>query len=127
VLVVEDEPALRELTRRILERNGYRALVAADGPEALKTAQDPGVEIDLLLTDVVMPHMLGKDLAARLRLRYPDVPVLYMSGYAQPVLTNQGTLEPDVTLIEKPFTEPALLARIREVFAAASTRRPSGR
>ena len=115
VLVVEDEEALRELTRRILARSGYRVLTAASGPEALKIAEHATEAIHLLLTDVIMPHMLGKELAARIRHWCPAIRVLYMSGYAQPVLASQGTLDAGVTLVEKPFSEPALLDQIREV------------
>ena len=115
VLVVEDEEALREVTRRILARNGYHVLTAASGPEALKTAEHTAEDVHLLLTDVIMPHMLGKELATKIRHRYPSIRVLYMSGYAQPVLASQGTLDPGVTLVEKPFSEGALLDRIREV------------
>jgi CheY-like chemotaxis protein len=115
VLVVEDEEALREVTRRILARNGYQVLTAAHGPEALKVIEDTDSPIHLLLTDVIMPHMLGKDLASNARQLQPGIRVLYMSGYAQPVLASQGTLDPGVTLVEKPFSEPDLLHRVREV------------
>jgi CheY-like chemotaxis protein len=112
-LVVEDEDALREVTRRILSRNDYRVLTAANGPEALKLAEDTEHEIDLLLTDVIMPQMLGKELAARMREQRPG-----MSGYAQPVLASQGTLDPGVSLVEKPFSENALLDQVRDVLDA---------
>ncbi len=115
VLVVEDEDALREVTRRILARNGYQVLTAAGGPEALKTVEETTVDIDLVITDVIMPHMLGKQLAAQLADLRPRIRVLYMSGYAQPVLASQGTLDVGVTLVEKPFSETALLEKVREV------------
>jgi PAS domain S-box-containing protein len=115
ILVVEDEQALREVTRRILARNGYHVLTADSGLEALKTAEHSEQEIDLLLTDVIMPHMLGKELATKICDLYPNTRVVYMSGYAQPVLASQGTLDPGVTLVEKPFSEPALLDRVRAV------------
>jgi PAS domain S-box-containing protein len=115
ILVVEDEEALREVTRRILVRNGYTVLTAASGPEAIKVVEDYEGHIDLLLTDVIMPLMLGKELTARIRERLPDIRVLYMSGYAQPVLASQGTLDPGVVLVEKPFSEPALMERVRQV------------
>ena len=110
--------ALREVTRRILTRNGYHVLTAASGPDALKTAEHTDHGIELLLTDVIMPHMLGKELATKIRETCPAVKVLYMSGYAQPVLASQGTLDPGVTLVEKPFTESRLLQRIRDVLDA---------
>jgi PAS domain S-box-containing protein len=118
VLVVEDEDALREVTRRILTRNGYRVLTAASGPEAIKIAEHSSEDIHLLLTDVIMPHMLGKELAMRVSETCPGVRVLYMSGYAQPVLASQGTLDPGVTLVEKPFSEHTLLDRVRAVLDA---------
>jgi PAS domain S-box-containing protein len=120
ILVVEDEEALREVTRRILTRNGYRVLTAHSGPEALKIAEHSTETIHLLLTDVIMPHMLGKELATTICELYPGTRVLYMSGYAQPVLASQGTLEPGVILVEKPFSEPALLDRVRAVLDTPS-------
>jgi len=115
VLAVEDEPALCHVTRRILTGAGYQVLIADNGAAALTLAEQHPGPIDLLLTDVVMPHMLGKELAERLLTARPDTTVLYMSGYAQPVLTCQGTLDPDVTLLEKPFTKPQLLTAVRHI------------
>jgi PAS domain S-box-containing protein len=115
VLVVEDEPAIREVTRRILGRNGYHVLMTETPLDALEQAGRHDGEIDLLLTDVVMPKMLGKDVAERVRALRPSVKVLYMSGYARPVLANSGTLEPGVTLLEKPFSEVVLLSAVRQV------------
>jgi PAS domain S-box-containing protein len=109
VLVVEDEEALREVTKRIFTRNGYQVLTAADGPEALDIARHHDGEIHLLVTDVVMPHMLGKEVADRIKAIKPEVEVLYMSGYARPVLASQGRLDPGVALVEKPFSETDLL------------------
>jgi signal transduction histidine kinase len=121
VLVVEDEEALREVTRRILTRNGYQVLTADSGPEALKIAEHATQHIDLLLTDVIMPRMLGKELATNIAALLPAVRVLYMSGYAQPVLASQGTLDPGVILVEKPFSEAVLLQRVREVLDGTDT------
>jgi signal transduction histidine kinase len=115
VLVVEDEAALREVTRRILARNGYRVITAASGPEALDIARNHQGEIHLLVTDVVMPHMLGKEVAERMRLIKPETEVLYMSGYARPVLASQGRLEPGMALVEKPFSAADLLAKAGQV------------
>jgi PAS domain S-box-containing protein len=122
VLVVEDEDAMRELTRRILTRHGYDVLVAARGDEAAWLARQHAGKIDLLLTDVVMPQMLGKEVVERVSAVRPGIRVLYMSGYAQPILTSQGTLEPGVTLVEKPFSERMLLAKLREVLDADANR-----
>jgi signal transduction histidine kinase len=110
VLVVEDEDALREVTRRIFSRNGYHVITAADGPQALDIAASHPGEIHLLVTDVVMPHMLGKEVAERMRLIKPEIEVVFMSGYARPVLASQGRLYPGVALVEKPFSEADLLA-----------------
>ena len=109
VLVVEDEEALREVTRRIFTRNGYHVITAADGPEALDIARHHDGEIHLLVTDVVMPHMLGKEVADRIKAINPEIEVLYMSGYARPVLASQGPLDAGVALVEKPFSETDLL------------------
>ncbi|MET0422965.1 MAG: ATP-binding protein [Actinoplanes sp.] len=113
LLVVEDEAALRDMAGRILSGAGYRVLSAEGGVEALDLAARHDGTIDLLLSDVVMPGMLGKDLAERLTGARPDTRVLYMSGYAQPVLHSQGTLDPGVVLLEKPFTAGELLTAVR--------------
>lgn len=115
ILLAEDEESLRELIRRILARNGYQVRVAATPADALQHAQSPEQRIDLLLTDVVMPDMLGNELAERIRGLRPALPVLYMSGYAQAVLDDQGALASDVDLLEKPFTENTILSRVRQV------------
>ncbi len=115
VLIVEDEAALREVTKRIFTRNGYRVITAGNGPEALDLARDHPGEIHLLVTDVVMPHMLGKEVAERMRLIKPSIEVLFMSGYARPVLASQGRLEPHVALVEKPFSEAELMAKAGQV------------
>jgi PAS domain S-box-containing protein len=123
VLVVEDEDALREVTRRLLTRQGYNVLIAANGTEALDTANSYHGTIDLLLTDVIMPQMLGKEAAERIRNARPNIRVLYMSGYAQPILASQGRLDPDVTLLDKPFTERELLAKVGAVLTPQITSR----
>jgi two-component system, cell cycle sensor histidine kinase and response regulator CckA len=115
VLVVEDEPAMREVTRRILSRNGYRVITAANGREAIEVAANQAHGIDVVLTDVVMPQMLGKEAAERIRALRPGVKVLFMSGYTQGLLDSQGVVTAGVNLIEKPFTEKSLLAKLREV------------
>ena len=115
VLVVEDEPALREVTRRIFVRNGYQVITAGNGPEALGIARDHRGEIHLLVTDVVLPHMLGKEVAEKMLAFKPEIEVLFMSGYARPVLASQGRLDPGVALVEKPFSETDLLAKATQV------------
>ena len=113
VLVVEDEGALRDVVGRILSGAGYRVLVADGGNRALEIAALHEGAIDLLVSDVVMPGMLGKEVAERLVRARPGTRVLYMSGYAQPVLASQGTLEKGVALLEKPFTAADLLSAVR--------------
>ena len=115
VLLVEDERPMRDVATRLLVRNGYDVISAASGPEALELAAAHAGPIHLLLTDVVMPKMLGNEVAERLVAHRPSTSVLFMSGYAQPVLGAKGTLEPGVSLIEKPFSEAALLAKVRAV------------
>jgi two-component system, cell cycle sensor histidine kinase and response regulator CckA len=115
ILMVEDEDALRQVTGRILTRAGYDVLPANCGAQAIHIAQTHPTPIDLLLTDVIMPKMMGNEVATRIQTIRPDIPVLYMSGYAQPVLTENGTLQDGVTLVEKPFTGRELLHRINTV------------
>ncbi|HEX4253874.1 MAG TPA: PAS domain S-box protein [Streptosporangiaceae bacterium] len=114
VLLVEDEPSLRELTSRILTRHGYRVQAAATGSGAIDWARAPGHPVDLLLTDVVMPEMMGNEVAAAIRAIVPGVPALYMSGYAQPILDSHGVPALSIDILEKPFTEASLLARVRQ-------------
>ncbi len=111
VLIVEDQDALREVTERIFTRGGYHVITAADGPEAIRLAAEHDGDIHLLLTDVVMPNMLGKEVAERIRTIKPNIEVIFMSGYAQPVLASEGKLDPDVVLIEKPFTASGILEK----------------
>ena len=115
VLVVEDEEALREVTERIFTRSGYHVLTAANGVDAIALATAHDGDIHLLITDVVMPKMLGKEVAERIREIRPDISVLFMSGYAQPVLASQGRLEPGVVLVDKPFSSAELLAKAGQV------------
>jgi PAS domain S-box-containing protein len=120
VLLVEDEPAVREITRRLLAANGYQVEVAADPLHALSVVADPEEPLDLLLTDVVMPEMSGPELAEQARHRRPGLKLLFMSGYAHGLLPPQGVLGPGVALLDKPFTEFDLLSRVREVLDGSS-------
>jgi PAS domain S-box-containing protein len=119
ILLVEDEQALREVTRRILAGAGYRVIVAEHGPEALTIADAHPEEIDLLLSDVIMPQMPGPQLAQRLLERRPSLRVLLMSGFAQPILDSGGFLRDGMVLIEKPFSGPALLAKVAQLLQRA--------
>lgn len=104
VLLVEDEGALRDLVRSILQEAGYTVRDAHKGQEALQIAADPSAKIDLLLTDVVMPGMAGPQLAQQLLSSRPGLRVLYMSGYADDVIVNRGVLSSGAALIQKPFS-----------------------
>jgi light-regulated signal transduction histidine kinase (bacteriophytochrome) len=115
ILVVEDEPAIREVTRRILESTGYQVLMAETGPEAVATAETFPGTIDLLLTDVVMPGMLGREVAARVRAARPNVGVVFMSGFAAATASEAGTLEFGALLLDKPFTRNQLLTKLAEI------------
>ena len=118
ILLVEDAEALRKLAQMFLRDNGYRVLTAADGSEAQQVAaQNPG-PIHLLLTDVVMPGINGRVLAERLAPRHPAMKVLYMSGYTDSFIAGHGVLEAGIHLLHKPFTEQALLSKVRELLDA---------
>jgi signal transduction histidine kinase/ActR/RegA family two-component response regulator len=111
ILVVEDEPVLRELVREILEASGYRALVAASGREALQVWANRGEDVSLLLTDMAMPDgMSGRELAAKLQAQNPRLPVIFSSGYAQETLEGRERARPDQVFLSKPY-HPADLAR----------------
>jgi PAS domain S-box-containing protein len=114
VLVVEDEAALRELTRRLLERQGYTVLLAANADEALQVFEQ-NASIDLILTDVVMPGASGPELTRQLVKQRPTVKVIYMSGYTDEVIVEHGVLEPGIAFIHKPFSSDTLGQKIREV------------
>jgi DNA-binding response OmpR family regulator len=115
ILLVEDEPSLRELTREILQEHGYRVLEAGGGAEALEVARQHPDPIHLLITDVVMPDTNGRALAQALTAIRPGMNVLYMSGYTDDVIARRGVLEPGTSLLGKPFTALDLLRRVREV------------
>ncbi len=119
ILLVEDEQSLRQLAHRILTGHGYRVHQASTGPAAVRYAADPAHPVELLLTDVVMPEMLGTDVADGVRQHRPGVPVVYMSGYAQPILASHGAAGPEMNILEKPFTEVTLLARVHEALHQA--------
>ena len=112
ILLAEDEKSLRQLAHRILTRRGYHVHQATTETDAITYAADPAHHIDLLLTDVVMPQMLGTDLAATIHQTRPALPVIFMSGYAQPILDTHGATSPSLNILEKPFTETTLLTRI---------------
>jgi PAS domain S-box-containing protein len=118
ILVAEDQDAVRDVTVRILRRNGYSVLEAASPAEAIAFGADADADIDLLLTDVVMPKMSGRQLADHLTALRPRLRVLYMSGYAQGVLGPQRELDDGVAIIQKPFNEIAILRSVRDAITA---------
>jgi PAS domain S-box-containing protein len=115
ILLVEDEGNLRRLARQYLETQGYKILEAEDGAAALQIVDGYRGKIDLLLTDVIMPGMNGRELAAQIANLLPSVRVLYMSGYTENAVGHDGTLDVGVTLLQKPFSLPALKECVREV------------
>jgi signal transduction histidine kinase/ActR/RegA family two-component response regulator len=116
ILLVEDEEMVRNLTYELLREQGYQVLVAANGEEAIRICYERGTEqIDLMLTDVVMPEMNGRRLAETVCAVQPNMKVVYMSGYTDDAIVHHGVLEPGTNFIEKPFTAETLLTTIREV------------
>ena len=123
VLLVEDAPRVREVVREILEMSGYAVLEARDGAEALEISERHPGRIHLMVTDVVMPQMSGRELAVQMASLRPDVRVLFMSGYTDSAIVRHGVLDPGTAFISKPFTPDALAAKVREVL---DTPRPGG-
>ncbi|MEO5511567.1 MAG: PAS domain S-box protein [Longimicrobiales bacterium] len=118
VLLVEDEPSVRELAKRILDLHGYSVITAANGQEALDRLVERGTGVDLVLSDCVMPVMDGPDLADRLAISNPGTRVLLMSGYAEDMVMRQGELGEGRAFIPKPFSPNQLLLKVREVIDA---------
>ena len=123
ILVVEDEAPVRAVTRQLLERNGYTVLEAPDGAAALALVDGAAGSrhIDLLLTDVIMPGMSGRELADKLKARRPNVRVLFMSGYTDDAVVRHGMLEPGLAYLEKPFRPPMLLKKVRGVLQSTAS------
>ena len=114
ILIVEDEASVLKLAKRILERLGYRVLDAATPGKAVTLAEEHAGHIHLLITDVVMPEMNGRDLAGNLKTLYPDLKVLFMSGYTANVIAHQGILDEGVHFVQKPFSNRDLAVKVRE-------------
>ncbi|UCF99970.1 MAG: response regulator [Spirochaetaceae bacterium] len=116
ILLVEDETALRKITARALEQYGYRVVSAGNGEEALEFAKTSNLQgIDLLLTDVVMPRMNGRELADRLHDTYPELKILYVTGYSDDVIVHHGVLDEGINVLQKPFTTITLTKKVRQV------------
>jgi two-component system cell cycle sensor histidine kinase/response regulator CckA len=122
VLLVEDEESLRELVGELLEANGYQVLMAEDPTKAIETAERHGGVIHLLLTDVLMPGLNGRELAQRVKDLRPGIRVLYMSGHTEDSIAQSGLVEPGALLISKPFTQESLARKLREALGP----RPGG-
>ena len=115
ILLVEDDEMIRNLVQKVLQANGYRVLVAANGRDAERVAGQHEGPIHLLMTDVVMPGMNGREVAERLAAARAGVRVLYLSGYTDDAIVHHGVLEPGVAFLQKPFTPAVLGRRVREV------------
>jgi CheY-like chemotaxis protein len=116
ILLVEDEAAVRDLAARALRQQGYTVIEAADGREALRLAQrQTEKEIHLLLTDMVMPRMGGKELADQLKAVRPDLKVLFMSGYTDSTILRYGLLQPRMAFLQKPFSPQRLVRKVRDI------------
>lgn len=114
ILVVEDEPQLLRLARRVLESAGYRVITAQTPDEACRIAEDRAGEIDLLLSDVVMPGMSGKQIQERIEGLNPRLRTVLMSGYPADIVSERGVVEADASFLAKPFSPEALVRKIRE-------------
>ncbi len=120
ILLVEDEPSILRMTRMMLERKGYTVLTATTPAEAVEKAKSHSGAIDLLMTDVIMPEMNGRDLAEKITMLYPGISLLFMSGYTADVIANQGMLDAKVAFIQKPFSMADMTEKVREVLGMAS-------
>jgi PAS domain S-box-containing protein len=121
ILLAEDDPSVRRVSRTILSARGYRVLEAAGPEEAIAIAERHSGAIDLLVTDVVMPRMSGRELSAHLTTGRPGLRVLYVSGYAEQIVVSRGVVAPGVSLLQKPFAPEALAQRVRDVLDRAPT------
>ncbi|MCE9532440.1 MAG: PAS domain S-box protein [Planctomycetes bacterium] len=115
ILLVEDEDGVRKLAFTILQMYGYKVLSAENGSDALRIVQNHQETIDLLLTDVIMPNIGGPELAEKLRPRFPQIQILFMSGYTDDAVVRQGLLQAEVAFIQKPFTPLGLARKVRQV------------
>jgi CheY-like chemotaxis protein len=115
VLLVEDDEQVRELTNTILVSCGYTVLVAENASGVEKMCGQKEIEIDLLLTDVVMPGISGREVASRVSVRWPGIKVLFMSGYTENSIVHHGVLDSGTHFLAKPFTPTALANKVREV------------
>ncbi len=115
ILLVEDEPAILRLTTTVLQNHGYNVLTASTPKEAIQIAQAPNVKFDLLITDVVMPEMNGRELSKILGSIFPNLKHLFMSGYTADIIASQGVLDENVNFIQKPFSMREITSKVREM------------
>jgi CheY-like chemotaxis protein len=115
VMIVEDEPAIMKMGVKMLEKLGYRLLASGSPGEALRLAGQHAGTIDLLLTDVVMPEMNGRELSSRMQALFPQIKTLFMSGYTASVIAHRGVLDEGVNFIQKPLSKPELASKVRAV------------
>jgi two-component system cell cycle sensor histidine kinase/response regulator CckA len=115
LLVVEDDNSVRALTRTVLRSDSYNVIEAADADDALHWVSEHPQPIQLLVTDLVMPGMSGRELAERLKELRPGLKVLYVSGYTDDAVVRHGLLEAEAAFLQKPFTPNALACKVREV------------
>jgi signal transduction histidine kinase/ActR/RegA family two-component response regulator len=120
ILLVEDEPSILRMTRMMLERKGYTVLPAATPTEAVEKAKNHSGPIDMLMTDVIMPEMNGRDLAGQITDLYPDIRLLFMSGYTANVIAHHGVLDDGVAFIQKPFSMVDMTEKVRAILDSAS-------
>jgi CheY-like chemotaxis protein len=115
ILLVEDEPTVREVAARVLRRSGYTVVEALNGADALSKCKEPGSRFDLIVTDIVMPEMGGLELAKRVKETQPFAGILFTSGYTEEAVQRRSFLEPGAAFLEKPFTPAHLAQRARQV------------
>jgi CheY-like chemotaxis protein len=123
VLIVEDEESVRTMMARTLELEGYRILEASDGQEALELVEGRKEAVDLIITDLAMPQLNGRELADRVGRSRPDLPVLFISGYTDDEMVRRGLIEPNKPFMSKPFTPEVLAAKVRALLDQAAAKR----
>jgi CheY-like chemotaxis protein len=122
ILLVEDDDAVRAMVRSVLEKSGYRLVEAANGRAALALCDSRAAQIDLVITDMVMPEMGGREFALRLEAIRPGIKVLYMSGYTNGVTAGHGVLEPGIAFVQKPLVASALVEKVQAMLSGATPR-----
>jgi len=115
ILLAEDEAGVRNITRSILSQSGYNVIIAENGIEAMQRFEEYSGDINMLLTDVIMPLMSGRELAEKMRSKQPDLKILFISGYTDDVIAQHGVLDDDVEFIQKPYSPTALAKKVKEV------------